>query len=89
MLLSAATAVTAECLVENEQLAGWRTPSLIPLMEDAGTPELFPMTECFGFKLEEASIDEMQSAMEKGELTSVQLLLCYMMRAHQTQEYIK
>ncbi|KAH8179261.1 amidase domain-containing protein [Sarocladium implicatum] len=57
-------------------------------MQAAGTEELFSMPDCWGFKLEEATIDEMQKAMEDGKLTSVQLVLCYMMRAHQTQQYI-
>lgn len=75
--------------VDNEDLAGWLTPPLLPLMKDAGTTELFPMADCFGFKLEEATIDDMQKAMGKGKLTSVQLVLCYMLRAQQTHNYIK
>lgn len=89
LLFKAATAGTPECLVSNEDLAKWETPPLTPLMSNAGSPDLFPMKECFGFGLEEASIDEMQSAMETKGLTSVQLVLCYMMRNHQTLEYIK
>lgn len=65
------------------------TPSLIPLQENAGSTELFPMAECHGFKLEEATIDEMQDAMQNGNLTSMQLVECYMVRTFQTQEYIK
>ena len=67
------------------------TPDMkpFPLKELEGTPDLFPMPECFGFKLEEATIDEMQHAMEKGSLTSVQLVQSYMMRHWQTDEYIK
>ncbi|PHH82182.1 hypothetical protein CDD82_6740 [Ophiocordyceps australis] len=64
-------------------------PSLIPLMEKAGSPDLFPMGDCFGFKLEEATIAQMQEAMESGRLTSVQLVSCYMTRTFQTQPYIK
>lgn len=65
------------------------TANLIPLQENAGTVDLFPMPECFGFRLEEATIDEMQKAMESGALTSVQLVQCYMIRTYQTEEYIK
>ncbi|KAK8070423.1 amidase [Apiospora hydei] len=45
------------------------------------------MPQCGGFQLEEATIDQMQAAMENGTLTSVQLVTCYMMRTYQTQEY--
>lgn len=84
------TANVVACFtIDNEELASWLTPPLLPLIEDADTPDLFKMSDCFGFKLEEATIDEMQEAMEDGKLTSVQLVLCYMMRAHQTQQYIK
>jgi amidase len=65
------------------------TPNLIPLQENAGTDKLFPMGDCFGFQLEEATIDEMREAMERGSLTSVQLVTCYMTRTFQTQQYIK
>lgn len=65
------------------------TPSLTPLEENAGSPDLFPMPLCKGFKLEEATIDEMRKAMEKGTLTSVDLVHCYMVRTFQTQQYIK
>ncbi|KAF4984792.1 hypothetical protein FZEAL_83 [Fusarium zealandicum] len=64
------------------------TPNLIPLQENAGTEDLFPMGDCNGFKLEEATIDQMQKAMESGKLTSVQLVTCYLVRTYQTQEYI-
>lgn len=65
------------------------TPDLIPSQDKAGSEGLFPMTDCHGFALEEATIDEMQEAMGNGSLTSVQLLHCYMMRTFQTQQYIK
>ncbi|KAK4159719.1 amidase signature domain-containing protein [Cladorrhinum sp. PSN259] len=48
----------------------------------------FPMPLCGTFKLEEATIDEMQQAMEDGTLTSVQLVKCYLERTFQTNEYI-
>ena len=65
------------------------TPNLLPLEKNAGTENLFPMGGCNGFKLEEATIDEMQDAMKSGNLTSVQLVTCYLVRTYQTQEYIK
>lgn len=65
------------------------TPNLIPSQDNAGSDKLFPMGECFGFKLEEATIDEMQQAMKSGNLTSVKLVTCYMTRVFQTQQYIK
>ena len=63
--------------------------SIFPLEQNAGTPELFPMPLCNGFKLEEATIDQMQAAMNCGQLTSQQLVLCYMQRMYQTESYIK
>lgn len=65
------------------------TPNLIPLQSNANSTGLFPMADCHGFKLEEATIDEMQEAMDGGNLTSVQLVGCYLTRTFQTQEYIK
>lgn len=50
---------------------------------------LFPMRHCRVFKLEEASVDEIQAQLSNGSLTSVQLLECYMDRIHQTQPYLK
>ncbi|KAK3321338.1 amidase [Cercophora scortea] len=63
-------------------------PSLFPLQQNAGTVNLFPMAPCGSFKLEEATIDQMQAAMKAGTLTSVQLVQCYMQRNYQTDEYI-
>lgn len=50
---------------------------------------LFPVLPCGKFKLEEATIDQMQAAMEAGTLTSVQLVGCYVLRTFQTDLYIK
>lgn len=65
------------------------SPNLLPLQKNAGSADLFPMGKCNGFKLEEATIDDMQKAMRSGKLTSVQLVTCYLTRTYQTQEYIK
>lgn len=50
---------------------------------------LFPVLPCGKFKLEEATIDDMQAAMNAGTLTSVQLVGCYVLRTFQTDLYIK
>ena len=63
--------------------------TVFPKLEDAGSPDLFVMPLCGTFKLEEATINQMQSAMSNGTLTSVQLCLCYLQRALQTQNYLK
>ncbi|KAK8143330.1 hypothetical protein G3M48_007386 [Beauveria asiatica] len=64
------------------------TPPLLPLQENANTTELFPMADCHGFKLEEATIDAMREAMENTNLTSLKLVGCYLTRIIQTQDYI-
>ena len=51
--------------------------------------DLFPMPDCNGFVLEEATIDQLQDVMGKGQLTSLQIALCYLQRIQQTDEYIK
>jgi amidase len=89
LLGTAAAGSVGNFEVDTKDMAEWFTPPLLPLMKDAGTNNLFPMADCFGFKLEEATIDEMQKALEDGKLTSVQLVMCYILRAHQTQNYIK
>lgn len=50
---------------------------------------LFPMRHCNGFKLEEATIDDIQEQLANGSLSSVALLGCYLDRIHQTQPYLK
>jgi hypothetical protein len=49
----------------------------------------FPMPYCYGLKLEEATIDEMQAWMASGQLTSRQLTKCYIGRILQLNEYVK
>lgn len=66
-----------------------QTPSLFPLQENADSADLFPMPPCGSFQLEEATIDQMQEAMANGTLTSQQLVLCYLVRTYQTEDYIK
>lgn len=60
-----------------------------PMQENANTPALFPMPPCGHFNLEEATIDKMQQGMANGTLTSQQLVLCYMQRTYQTEEYLR
>jgi amidase len=40
------------------------TPPMQPLIETTGAVDLFPMPLCGEFKLEEATIDDMQKAMQ-------------------------
>ena len=49
----------------------------------------FPMPKCHGFKLEEATIDQLQDALSRRKLTSVQIVFCYLQRIYQTDEYIR
>lgn len=65
------------------------TASLFPSEANADTTNFFPMEKCGEFELEEASIDQMQAAMAAGTLTSVQLVVCYMVRNFQTDDYAK
>lgn len=63
--------------------------SVFPLQQNAGTTGLFPMPLCHGFKLEEATIDQMQQALSRGQLSSQELVTCYLQRIYQTDRYIK
>jgi hypothetical protein len=64
-------------------------PYYFPEENATSAAQLFAMPLCNGVTLEEATIDELQSHMAKGKLTSVQIVMCYMQRAYQTGEYIK
>ena len=63
-------------------------PYYFPSLGQSAT-DLFPMPDCNGFVLEEATIDQLQDVMGKGQLTSLQIALCYLQRIQQTDEYIK
>ena len=54
-----------------------------------GSRSPFPMPDCHGLTLEEATIDEVQEWMASGLLTSRQLTLCYLGRILQLNEYVK
>ncbi|KAL1959067.1 hypothetical protein VTO42DRAFT_3308 [Malbranchea cinnamomea] len=62
-------------------------PYYFPQQGSSGA-DLFPMPLCDGFKLEEASIDEIQAQMSKGKLTSEKLVQCCHRRIHQTNWYL-
>lgn len=51
--------------------------------------DLFPMPECNGIRLEEATIDQLQEAMNTGLLTASQMVLCYVQRIYQTEIYLE
>ena len=63
-------------------------PYYFPNLGQSAT-DLFPMPDCNGFVLEEATIDQLQDVMGKGQLTSLQIASCYLQRIQQTDEYIK
>lgn len=57
--------------------------------QHASPAQLFAMPSCQGFDIEDATIDELQTYMASGKLSSVILVTCYMQRAFHTGEYIK
>ncbi|GAB7351577.1 hypothetical protein MBLNU459_g2200t1 [Dothideomycetes sp. NU459] len=59
-----------------------------PYPYDFPTTSLFPMRQCHGVTIEEATIDQLQAYLTSGALTSAQLAVCYLQRAYQTQDYI-
>ncbi|CAG7919605.1 unnamed protein product [Penicillium olsonii] len=48
----------------------------------------FPMRRCHGFKLEEATVDQIQERLANGTFSTVELLACYLDRVYQTQPYL-
>lgn len=71
-----------------QQIDNTPYPYDFPHLNTTGA-DLFPMRLCNGFKLEEASIDEIQAELKSGKLTSVQLLQCYSERIYQLQPYLR
>ena len=63
-------------------------PFDFPSQDAANTPGLFPMPQCHGITIEEATIDQLQHYMCQGNLTAQQLVVCYLQRIWQTNEYI-
>ncbi|KAK4540018.1 hypothetical protein LTR36_009834 [Oleoguttula mirabilis] len=85
---SSATYNTANASgLANSQLLTDPFPYYFP-RENASAAKLFAMPTCNGVTIEDATIDELQSYMASGNLTSEQLVTCYMQRNFQTTEYI-
>ncbi|KAK3345529.1 amidase signature domain-containing protein [Neurospora tetraspora] len=86
--LAAATAI-GMCLGAALPTPSTEDIKLLKLKEESALSNiLFPVLPCGSFKLEEATIDDMQAAMNNGTLTSVQLVGCYVRRTFQTDLYI-
>ncbi|KAJ6139924.1 hypothetical protein N7471_006410, partial [Penicillium samsonianum] len=85
-LVSSVVAQESDCLVDSQILTD---PYLydFPRLGADGAAQ-FAMRPCHGFKLEEATIDQIQAELEIGTFTGVQLLKCYMDRVYQTQPYL-
>lgn len=73
-------------LVSSENLES-AFPYYFPKLTDL--ENLFPMLDCHGVVLEEATVDQLQEAMNAGQLTSTKIALCYLQRIYQTDEYTK
>ena len=73
-------------LVTSENL---ETPFPFYFPDDRDLNNLFPMPNCHGLILEEATVDDLQNAMNKGLLTSTKIALCYLQRIYQTNDYTK
>ena len=78
--------INASLLVSSQNLES-PFPYQFPDLRHAD--DLFPMPECNGVTLEEATVDRLQVAMNKGQLTSVKIALCYLQRIYQTDDYAK
>ena len=63
-------------------------PYDFPDQNAADNPGLFPMPRCHGVTIEEATIDQLQQYLSNGTLTSQQLVVCYMQRMWQVEEYV-
>ena len=75
-------------VLTDSQILGDPFPYDFPDQTHLGT-ELFPMRQCHGLKLEEATIDHLQQWMTAGKLTSQQLVTCYIQRITQTDGYAR
>ncbi|PKY01002.1 amidase family protein [Aspergillus campestris IBT 28561] len=78
--------VPEDSLVADQVLS---TPSAydFPILGSNGS-DLFPMRPCRGIQIAEATIDELQTYLLSGGLTSVDLLHCYLGRIFQTDSYL-
>lgn len=59
-----------------------------PDQANSNSVALFPMDTCNGVALEEATIDQIQEAMNNKSLTSQQLTTCYLRRLNQVDPFI-
>ncbi|EXJ77458.1 hypothetical protein A1O3_09684 [Capronia epimyces CBS 606.96] len=68
----------------------WDNPNstVKPRVSVSGDANPFPMAECYGVAIEEATIDQLQAWMTSGKLTSRQITLCYLGRILQLNEYV-
>jgi amidase len=66
-------------------------PYEFPLLQNGTLADSgqFPMPLCHGFKLEEATIDQLQHELSKRRLTTVKLAMCYLQRILQVDEYTR
>ena len=78
--------INASDLVSSQDLES-PFPYYFPDQRDVDN--LFPMPDCYGVVLEEATVDALQDAMNKGHLTSTKIAMCYLQRVYQTNGYIK
>ncbi|EOD50281.1 putative amidase family protein [Neofusicoccum parvum UCRNP2] len=76
----------AESQILQDPLPVWFAVENSTADDDA---DVFPMPLCGGFELEEATIDELQDALNSGALTSVEIVLCYLQRIQQTDAYLR
>lgn len=78
--------INASDLVQSQNLV---SPFPYSFPDEIDVDDLFPMPECNGLVLEEATVDQLQDAMSKGHLTSTEILMCYLQRIQQTNGYTK
>lgn len=88
---SAANPIYNFSLTVQSQVLDSPYPYEFPVLQDGSLADSgqFPMPLCYGLTLEEATIDQIQQAMSKGQLSSVKLALCYLKRIYQTDGYIR
>lgn len=94
--LDCAAALCIGLVRGHEELASHNDSLYLPSMDNAlpdmlANASISHMPPCgrSGFILEEATIDDMQTAMAQGMLSSEQLVQCYLDRIWVTQPYIK
>lgn len=92
-LLTTGLAAVANAISSNDSLVAQQIdiqpfPYDFPKLGVNGS-DLFPMRDCHGFTLEEASIDDIQAQLKAGRFTGSQLLQCYLERIYQVQPYTK